>query len=157
MVQFANANGIVFCRFPPIDFFFGPENVCTNVTLGGYMPHPTVKIEIPKMAVDQNTRKILGVKIPFLSYLLVSMFVVSIPFPPGMLGPTSQSTLQIMDGTQKHYHTLLYMPKIRPSAAGAFGPSLRRGDDGGGRATSVAGPMAGQIRNHRVFLMSTPD
>lgn len=58
------------------------------------------------MAVDQNTRKILGVKIPFLSHLLVSMFVVSIPFPPGMLGPTSQSTLQIMDGTQKHDHTL---------------------------------------------------
>ena len=80
------------------------------------MPHPTVKIEIPKMAVDQNTRKILGVKIPFLSHLLVSMFVVSIPFPPGMLGPTSQSTLQIMEGTHKniitHYiytHNYIYI------------------------------------------------
>ena len=82
-----------------------PENDCTKVTLGGYMPHPTVKIEIPKMAVDQNTRKILGVKIPFLSHLLVSMFVVSIPFPPGMLGPTSQSTLQIMEGTHKNIIT----------------------------------------------------
>jgi hypothetical protein len=45
---------------------------------------------------------------------LVSMFVVSIPFPPGMLGPTSQSTLQIMEGTHKnsitHYiYTQLYL------------------------------------------------
>ena len=29
--------------------------------LGRYMPHPTVKIEISKMVVGQNTRKILGI------------------------------------------------------------------------------------------------